>query len=332
MIPLRPQKRSKRMKNKKVQKITSIGGQALMEGIMMRGPKKTTVGVRKYDGSIELEEIEPLNLTKKYKLLRLPILRGVAGMIDSLVTGNKALVLSADKAMDGEEVSEEEMSKFDKWLDKHFGEKAVNFIMVLSVIFAVAICIGLFFFLPTWLFNLTASQFDFLNDHMLWRSSFEGIVKIILFLLYMGLITLNKDIKRVFQYHGAEHKTIFCYEHGLELNVENVRKQRRFHPRCGTSFIVLMLLVGIIIGLFIPFENVVLRSSVKVLLLPLTVGVGYELIRVCGRHDNIVTRIIAAPGMWMQRLTTKEPEDDMIEVAIAAMNDVIPENGEDIIG
>ncbi len=320
------------MKNKKVQKITSIGGQALMEGIMMRGPKKTTVGVRKYDGSIELEEIEPLNLTKKYKLLRLPILRGVAGMIDSLVTGNKALMLSADKAMDGEEVPEEEMSKFDKWLDKHFGEKAVNFIMVLSVIFAVAICIGLFFFLPTWLFNLTASQLDFLNDHMLWRSSFEGIVKIILFLLYMGLITLNKDIKRVFQYHGAEHKTIFCYEHGLELNVENVRKQRRFHPRCGTSFIVLMLLVGIIIGLFIPFENVVLRSSVKVLLLPLTVGVGYELIRVCGRHDNIITRIIAAPGMWMQRLTTKEPEDDMIEVAIAAMNDVIPENGEDIIG
>lgn len=320
------------MKNKKTQKITSIGGQALMEGIMMRGPQKTTVGVRKYDGSIELEEIEPLNLTKKYKLFRIPILRGIAGMIDSLVTGNKALMLSADKAMEGEEVPEEEMSKFDKWLDKHFGEKAVGFIMGLSVVVAVAICIGLFFFLPTWLFNLTASQLDFLNDHMIWRSSFEGVVKIVLFLLYMGLITLNKDIKRVFQYHGAEHKTIFCYEHGLELNVENVRKQRRFHPRCGTSFIVLMLLVGIIIGLFIPFENVVLRSSIKVLLLPLTVGIGYELIRVCGRHDNVITHIIAAPGMWMQRLTTKEPEDDMIEVAIAAMNDVIPENGEDIIG
>lgn len=320
------------MKKQKTQKITSIGGQALMEGIMMRGPKKSTVGVRKYDGSIELEEIEPLNLTKKYPLLRVPILRGIAGMIDSLVTGNKALMLSADKAMEGEEVPEEEMSKLDKWLDRHFGEKAVGFIMGAAVVLAVIFCVAVFFFLPTWLFNLTASHLDFLNSHMIWRSSFEGIIKIVLFLLYMGLITLNKDIKRVFQYHGAEHKTIFCYEHGLELNVENVKKQRRFHPRCGTSFIVLMLLVGIIIGLFIPFENVVLRSSIKVLLLPLTVGIGYELIRVCGRHDNVITHMIAAPGMWMQRLTTKEPEDDMIEVAIAAMNDVIPENGEDIIG
>ena len=147
----------------------------------------------------------------------------------------------------------------------------------------------------------------------------------------MALVTLNKDIKRVFQYHGAEHKTIFCYEHGLELNVENVRKQTRFHPRCGTSFIVLMLIVGILIGLFIPFTNVWLRSAVKILLLPVTVGIGYELIRICGRHDNIITHIIAAPGMWMQHLTTKEPKDEMIEVAIAAMKDVIPENGEDII-
>lgn len=319
------------MKREKTQKITSIGGQALMEGIMMRGPLKTTVGVRKNDGSIELEEIQPLNLTKKYKLLRLPILRGVAGMIDSLVTGNKALMLSADKAMEGEEVPEEELSKFDKWVDKHFGEKAVSIVMGASVVFAVAICIAVFFFVPTFLFNLLSSALPFLNDHMIWRSAFEGILRIILFLVYMALVTLNKDIKRVFQYHGAEHKTIFCYEHGLELNVENVRKQSRFHPRCGTSFIVLMLIVGILIGLFIPFTDVWLRSAVKFLLLPVTVGLGYELIRICGRHDNIVTHIIAAPGVWMQHLTTKEPKDEMIEVAIAAMKDVIPENGEDII-
>ncbi len=319
------------MKKEKTQKVTSIGGQALMEGIMMRGPLKTTVGVRKNDGSIELEEIQPLNLTKKYKLLRLPILRGVAGMIDSLVTGNKALMLSADKAMEGEEVPEEELSKFDIWLNKHFGDKAVSIIMGVSVVLAVAICIAVFFFVPTLLFNLLSSWLPFLNDHMIWRSAFEGIMRIILFLVYMALVTLNKDIKRVFQYHGAEHKTIFCYEHGLELNVENVRIQSRFHPRCGTSFIVLMLIVGILIGLFIPFTDVWLRTAVKILLLPVTVGLGYELIRLCGRHDNIVTRIIAAPGVWMQHLTTKEPKDEMIEVAIAAMKDVIPANGEDII-
>lgn len=302
-----------------------------MEGIMMRGPLKTTVGVRKFDGSIELEEVQPLNLTKKYKLLRLPLLRGVAGMIDSLVTGNKALMLSADKAMEGTDAPEEEMSKFDLWLDKHFGEKTISFIMGASVVLGVAIAIAVFFFVPTLLFNLLSSALPFLNDHMIWRSAFEGILRIILFLIYMSLVTLNKDIKRVFQYHGAEHKTIFCYEHGLEMTVENVRIQSRFHPRCGTSFIVLMLLVGILIGLFIPFTDVWLRTATKVLLLPVTVGLGYELIRLCGRHDNIVTRIIAAPGVWMQHLTTKEPQDDMIEVAIAAMKDVIPQNGEDII-
>ena len=321
------------MKREKTKRITSIGGQALMEGIMMRGPLKSTVGVRRTDGSIELEEIKPLNLTQKYKILRLPILRGVAGMIDSLVTGNKALMMSADKMIEGEEAAgiEEEPSKLDLWLDKHFGEKAVGVIMGISTVVAVLFCVAVFVFVPTWLFNLLANAVPALNDHMIWRSAFEGILRIVLFLIYMALVTLNKDIKRVFQYHGAEHKTIFCYEHGLELNVENVRKQTRFHPRCGTSFIVLMLIVGILIGLFIPFTNVWLRSAVKILLLPVTVGIGYELIRICGRHDNIITHIIAAPGMWMQHLTTKEPKDEMIEVAIAAMKDVIPENGEDII-
>ena len=302
-----------------------------MEGIMMRGPLKSTIGARKNDGSIYLEEIKPMDLVKKHKILRLPILRGVANMIDSLVTGNKALMRSADIAMEGEEIAEEEMSKFDKWLDKHFGEKMVNVIMTVSMVVAIVFCVGVFFYVPTLLFNLLAGAFPFLNDQIIWRSAFEGIIRITLFLIYMSLCTLQKDVKRVFQYHGAEHKTIFCYEKGLELNVENVREQIRFHPRCGTSFIVLMLIVGILIGLFIPFTDVWLRSTVKILLLPVTVGIGYELIKICGRHDNAVTRIIAAPGIWMQHITTKEPEDDMIEVAIAAIKDVIPENGEDII-
>ncbi len=311
--------------------VTSIGGQALMEGIMMRGPKKTTVGVRKSDGSIELEEIHPLDWAKKYKILRIPIVRGVVNFIDSLVTGNRALMLSADKALEDCDDPQEEMSKFDLWLEKHFGDKLVNVIMGVAMVIAIVFCVGVFFYVPTLLFNLLASAFPFLTEHMIWRSAFEGIIRIILFLVYMSLCTMNKDVKRVFQYHGAEHKTIFCYEYGLELNVKNVRKQIRFHPRCGTSFIVLMLIVGILIGLFIPFTDVLVRSSVKILLLPLTVGIGYELIKICGRHDNIITRIIAAPGVWMQHITTKEPKDDMIEVAIAALKDVIPENGEDII-
>ena len=319
------------MKREKTKLITSIGGQALMEGIMMRGPKKTTAAVRKSDGTIELEEIQPLDWSKKYKILGLPIIRGVVNMIDSLVTGMKALTMSADKMLD-EETPEEEMSKLDKWLDKHFGDKVVNIIMGIAMVIAVVFCVAVFFYVPTWIFNLLASVFPFLNDTMIWRSALEGIMRIALFLVYMVFCTANKDVKRVYQYHGAEHKTIFCYEYGLELTVENVRKQRRFHPRCGTSFIIIMLIIGIIIGLFIPFTDVWLRSSVKILLLPLTVGVGYEIIKICGRHDNLFTRIISAPGVWMQHLTTKEPTDDMIEVAIAAMKDVIPENGEDKIG
>ena len=325
------------MKKEKTKLITSIGGQALMEGIMMRGPKKTTAAIRKPDGTIILEEIHPLDWGKKHKILRLPLIRGVVNMIDSLVTGEKALMMSADKALedDGSD-QEEELSKFDIWVNEHLGDKALNIIMAISTVIAVVFCIGVFVFIPTWLYDVMSGWFDGLKATVFgiekfWRPVFEGVLRIILFLAYMWLCTLNKDIKRVFQFHGAEHKTIFCYEYGLELTVENVRKQIRFHPRCGTSFLILMLLVGIIIGMFIRIDNVLLRSAVKILVLPVTVGIGYELIRLCGRHDNLLTRIIAAPGLWMQRITTKEPDDTMIEVAIEAMKDVIPENGEDRI-
>lgn len=322
------------MKREKTKMITSIGGQALMEGIMMRGPKRTTVSVRKYDGTIESVDIEPMNLGKKCGFFRLPIVRGIVNMIDSFGTGYKALMISAEKAMEEEdenETPEEEQSRFEKWFDRHFGPKMFNILMTISMIFAIAICVLIFFFVPSWTFNFLANGLPFLNDAMIYRSLFEGIFRIVLFLLYVSFCSANKEVKRTFQYHGAEHKTIFCYEYGLDLTVENVRKQIRFHPRCGTSFLVIMLLIGIIIGLFIPFTNPFLRSAVKILCLPLTVGFGYELIKICGRHDNWLTHIIAAPGLWVQRITTKEPDDDMIEVAIEAMTCVIPDDGEDRI-
>lgn len=314
----------------KTKKITSIGGSALIEGIMMRGPKRTTVALRVENNKIHTEDIEFHGLAEKYKIFRVPFIRGIAGFIDSMRLSYKALRISADKAIDSVP-EEEEPSKFEKWVDEKLGDKFMSVIMVLSTILGVALAIALFFMLPTWLFNVTRDAFPAIDSRFA-RSVFEGVLRIILFLLYIILCSQMNDMKRVFKYHGAEHKTIFCYENEEELTVENVRKYTRFHPRCGTSFIVIMLLIGIIIGLFIPFEDPILRTSVKILLLPLTVGIGYELIKICGRYQNIFTRIIAAPGLWAQRITTKEPDDEMIEIAIAAIKEVIPEDGSDIIG
>lgn len=309
---------------------TSIGGQALMEGIMMRGPKKTTVAVRVPDKTIDIENLEVKFLKDKSKFFTLPFIRGIAGMYDSMSIGFKAMSMAADKAIPEDE-EDKEPSKFDRWLSRVLGEKAMSYIMVFASTIGILLAIGLFFFLPTLIYNLIYDYSGVGLWFAPWRSTFEGILRILIFMAYIGICSLIPAVKRVFQYHGAEHKTIFCYENEEELTVENVRKHSRFHPRCGTSFLVLMLLVGIIIGFFIPFENPFLRTSVKLLLLPLSIGVGYELIKVCAKYDNIVTRMIAAPGLWMQRITVKEPTDDMIEVAIAAMTEVIPENGEDRI-
>ena len=319
-------------------KITSIGGSALIEGIMMRGPKRTTVCVRTGENEIYSEDISITTIPQKCKLFKLPLLRGIAGMIDSMRLSYKSLMLSADKAIEAGEVEEEEPSKFEKWLDEKLGDKLVKILMVFASIIGVAIAVGLFFFLPSFLFDLSANVIPaFQGDDELavfWKSVFEGILKIVLFLAYIILCSQMSEMKRVFMYHGAEHKTIFCYENEEELTVENVQKQTRFHPRCGTSFMVLMLIVGILIGLFIPvapFGIGFLRPVFKILLLPLTCGIGYELIKICGKHDNIVTRIIAAPGIWAQRITTKEPDDKMIEVAIEAIKAAIPDDGSDII-
>ena len=308
-------------------KITTIGGQALMEGIMMVGPTRTAAAFCDENGTITTEDIEEQRLTKKYPLLGKPFIRGIFSLIDSFRLGYKALSLSADKLTDGEE--EEELTGVDKWLTEHLGDKLTGVIMTVGSILGVGLAILLFFFLPTVLFNLL--QDAVASDISGWRSLLEGVLRIAIFLGYVLLVSLVPDIKRTFQYHGAEHKTIFCYENDLPLTVENVRLQGRFHPRCGTSFLILMLLLGVIVGFFIPFSNPFLRTFAKLLCIPVIMNIGYELQKACARHDNLLSRIITAPGLWVQRITVKEPDDKMIEAAIAAMEAVIPENGEDLI-
>lgn len=326
------------MAKKSTKKITSIGGSALIEGIMMRGPKRTTVCVRTGADEIYSEDVSINTIPSKCKIFKLPFLRGIAGLIDSMRLSYKSLMLSADKAIEAGEIEEEEPSKFEKWLDEKFGDKLVKILMVFASILGVALAIALFFFVPSFLFDFTSNFVPaFKGDGELavfWKSVFEGVLKIVLFLLYIVVCSQMTEMKRVFMYHGAEHKTIFCYENEEELTVENVKKQSRFHPRCGTSFMVLMLIVGILVGLFIPvapFGIGFLRPVFKILLLPISCGIGYELIKICGKHDNLLTRIIAAPGLWAQRITTKNPDDDMIEVAIEAIKAVIPEDGSDIV-
>lgn len=308
-------------------KITSIGGQALMEGIMMVGPKKTVAAFCSEKGEISTEEIEIERITKKYPVLGKPLIRGIFALIDTFRLGYKALSLSADKIT--EDTGEEELSGIDRWLDEHLGEKLTGIVMGVASVLGVGLAILLFFFLPTVLFNLLQRLVPV--EIAGWRSVFEGVLRIAIFVGYILLISLMPDIKRVFQYHGAEHKTIFCYEADLPLTVENVRKQGRFHPRCGTSFLILMLLLGIIVGFFIPFSNPILRTLTKLLCIPVIMNVGYEVQKLCTRHPGRLSSIITAPGLWMQRITVREPDDKMIEAAITAMSAVIPENGEDLL-
>ena len=308
-------------------KKTSIGGQALIEGNMMRGPKRIVMAVRKKDGTIDVSEREVKSLKEKYPILKLPIIRGVAGFIESMTVGYKAMMDSAEISgyLDEEELASEN--------EKKDNGKLMTVLMIVATVLAVILSIGLFIYLP----SLAFKGVNYLAGGVLspYQSLFEGILKIAIFLGYMLAVSLMKDIDRVFRYHGAEHKTIFCYEAGEELTVENVRSKGRFHPRCGTSFMILMLIVSIfvtfILDAIVPFlkEVLWLRTIIKLLLVPLICGIGYELIKICGKHDNIVTRIIAAPGLWIQRITVKEPDDSMIEIAIAAMNEVIPENEEE---
>lgn len=309
-------------------RVTSIGGQALLEGILMVGPKKNTAAFCDSEGNITTEDIESSFMKEKYPILGKPFIRGVFSFIDTLRLGMKALMLSADKAGIDED-DPEKLSKFEKWLNKTFGDKIMNVVAGVGSVLGVLLAIVLFFLLPTALFNWITALAGVELEGL--RSVFEGVLRIVIFVGYIAAVSKMPEIDRTFRYHGAEHKTIFCYENALPLTVENVRKQKRFHPRCGSSFMIIMILLGIVVGFFIPVTNPLLRTVCKLLCLPVIMSVGYELIKLCGRHDNPATRIIAAPGLWLQRITVKEPDDKMIEAAIAAMESVIPENGEDLV-
>ncbi|MBE6765663.1 MAG: DUF1385 domain-containing protein [Ruminococcaceae bacterium] len=421
---------------KKKCKYTSIGGQALMEGIMMRGPQKTVMAVRRADGTIQTEEVPQKKPTVWNKI---PVVRGIFSFIDSMTTGTKTLMRSAEFVMEDEEkklleeedaekaVPEENLSgkeikkrakeekakarkqaKIDKKvaritekydgrieslteafqseksrldaklisandkkkakLEAVIGKKTDEFesakstlcgkrdneiaiargekeddrlfmqiLMGFATVLGFGLAILLFFFLPTWIYTgiiylLERAGADavvaFLGSTPIWKSVFEGILKILIFIIYVKLSSRLPEIQRLFSYHGAEHKCIFCYEAGEELTPENARKYKRFHPRCGTSFLIIMMVLGIFVGIFIP-GDMFLRPLIKLALIPLIMGVGYELLKMCGRHDNFLTRIISAPGMWMQHLTTIEPDDGQLECAIAALREVIPEKAED---
>jgi len=298
---------------------TSIGGQAIIEGILMRGPKKQAIAVRSKDGIVT--KVEDLKLSKdKHPILGWPLIRGVVNFGSSMVNGVKALMYSAEFYPDEEE--EAKPSKFEQWFKKHFGESALEKAVVyFSVVLGIAFSILLFIFLPT----LIAGLFNGLIESYLIRNLIEGIIRIAVFMAYLIGVSQMKDMKRVFAYHGAEHKTIRCYEAKLELTVENVRKQTRLHPRCGTSFLFLVVIISILFFAILRFDNLIMRLVMRLLLLPVVVSVSYEITRYVGRHDNFITRIMTAPGMWFQNFTTQEPDDSMIEVAITAVKLVLPE-------
>ena len=285
---------------------TSVGGQALMEGIMMRGPKQICCAVRKPDGTIETK----IEDTPKHGIwAKIPIVRGAISMIESLITGYRYMMYSAQVSMGDEYDAEEEESAFEKWVGEHLGKKAEDILMAGA---ALVGGLGKVVVLTRWP-----------------KVILEALLKVAIFLTYMVAISKMKEIHRVFEYHGAEHKTIACYEAGDELTVENVRKYTRFHPRCGTSFLILVVIVSVFLYSVLPWSSTSLRVVFKLLLLPVVMGISYELLKWCGRSDNLATRIIRQPGLWVQRLTVFEPDDSMIEVAIAAVTPVLPEKPED---
>ncbi len=309
---------SKETENKSCGFKTSIGGQALIEGIMMLGPKKRAIVCKTEDGFVDkIEDVKPLK--EICPVLAWPLIRGVAGFISSMVNGVKALTFSAEQLP---EDMQEEPDKLDLWIEEHFSdETAQKLIIGLAVVLGIGLSLLLFLFLPTFIVGL----FPAVKASFYLRTLLEGILKLVIFFVYLILCSKMKDMKRMFSYHGAEHKTIFCYEKGLELTVENVRPQGRLHPRCGTSFLFVVIIISIIVGSFIKVTNVWARVGVKLLVLPIVVGVSYEINRWVGRHDNALSSVLSWPGKKLQLITTNEPDDDMIECAIRALKFVIPE-------
>ncbi|MBQ5782934.1 MAG: DUF1385 domain-containing protein [Oscillospiraceae bacterium] len=297
---------------------TSIGGQALIEGIMMKGPHQLAIAVRQPDGQINLK-VEDV---KKNKFSKIPVLRGMVNFLDSLITGYNSLMHSANIAFEG---IEEEPTKFEIWLENKFGKKATEYLTMVAGVMGAMLALVLFMVLPTVITGII-DRFVALGAL---KAAVEGVTKLVIFFVYLWGITFLDDVKRLFQYHGAEHKTIACYEAGLELTVENVRPQSRFHPRCGTSFLFIVIIVSILVFSFVPWSSTLGRVALKLVFLPVVVGIAYEILKFTGRHDNVCTKILASPGLFFQKFTTLEPEDDMIEIAIAATLQVIPESKED---
>ena len=309
---------------------TTIGGQALIEGILMRGPQKQAVVVRNQEGGLEIREEELKLIKDKYPILGVPFIRGVFNFLGSLVNGVKALMWSAEFYPEEEE---EEPSKFEKWLETKFGSEALmKWIIGVAVAAGIGFSILLFIILPT---LATSALLYFFPEAPMWlRNLLEGVVKLVIFFVYLVLCSRLKDIRRTFQYHGAEHKTIFCYERGLELTVENARSMPRHHPRCGTSFLFVVIVIAVLAscvvfalpGIRDVAANPLVRILLHLVLLPIVVSVTYEINRFIGRHDNPVTRFLSAPGLWMQNFTTFEPDDSMLEVAIESLTRVLPKN------
>lgn len=305
---------------------TSIGGQALIEGILMRGPKKQAIVCRTAEGLVEKVE-DVSTIRDRYPILKLPLIRGCATFLESMVKGMQALTYSASLVPLEEQG---EPDKVDQWIENHFPEeKAQKLIIGVAVVMGIALAMFLFVFLPAFAVGLLKP----LTKTYLLRNLSEGVCKVAILLLYMALVARMNDIHRLFAYHGAEHKTIFCYEHGKPLTVENVRTESRFHPRCGTSFLLVVVLVSILVNALVRVDNTFARVGWHLLLLPVVVGISYEINRWCGAHDNWLSAILSAPGKWLQRITTNEPDDSMIECAIRSMELVIPDQrGTDLWG
>lgn len=300
---------------------TMIGGQAVIEGVMMRGPAKTGLAVRTPDGTIDTRQWETDTVKSRFPILGVPIIRGIVNFVEMLILGYKTLMKSAEIAGfededdgDGDDQDEEKSGGL--------GEKTKSLVSSLASVLGIVIAILLFVVIPTFLVGKT----DAIVHWGPWKTIIEGVIKIAIFVAYLALVSRMKDIRRVYEYHGAEHKTIYCYEHGEELTPENARKYTRFHPRCGTSFLLIVLIVSIIVFSVVTWKTLWLRIILKLLLLPLVVGVSYEIIKFAGRHDNSVMRFVLAPGLWLQRLTTREPDDSELEVAIKSIKLVIPDN------
>ena len=303
---------------------TSIGGQALMEGILMRGVDRQAIVCRKSDGTFAVKTEELELIKTKHPWMGWPLVRGVVNFLDSMVKGVKALTWSAEQLPEEEQG---EPDKLDKWIEDHFSEeKAKKLIIGVAVVLGIALSLFLFVFLPTFIVGLIKP----LKEIYFLRNLCEGAMRVIILLCYMKLCSLEKDVKRLFAYHGAEHKTIFAYEHGKELTVENVRPESRFHPRCGTSFLLVVMVVSILVNSVVKVSATLPRIGCHLALLPLVVGISYEINRWCGMHDNKLSAFLSAPGKWLQKITTVEPDDSMIECAIRAMELVIPdEKGSD---